>query len=233
MLSARELAPEQQPARRHVGQPADHVHPRHRRGDGAGQRRRPRAASRSSSSATCRRSRSAGAPTDHRAADLLRGAPERLDHHRRPPERVRLPGRRDQPTAAPSPARPPAGPARPASSSTRPCRGCSSRSASGTSTCSSATRSPADSQLLFHRSIADRLPRIAPFLRFDKDPYLVVTSDGRLVYIQDAYTMSDRFPNAQWFDPADLPSDSGLARPAVQLHPQQRQDRRWTPTPAR
>ena len=62
----------------------------------------------------------------------------------------------------------------------------------------------ADSQLLFHRSIDDRLPRIAPFLRYDKDPYLVVTSDGRLVYIQDAYTTSDRFPNAQEFDPADL-----------------------------
>jgi uncharacterized membrane protein (UPF0182 family) len=62
----------------------------------------------------------------------------------------------------------------------------------------------ADSQLLFHRSLADRLPRIAPFLRFDKDPYLVVTDDGRLVYVQDAYTTSDRFPNAQWFDPATL-----------------------------
>jgi uncharacterized membrane protein (UPF0182 family) len=62
----------------------------------------------------------------------------------------------------------------------------------------------ADSQLLFHRSLADRLPRIAPFLRYDKDPYLVVTGDGRLVYIQDAYTTSDRFPNAQWFDPTTL-----------------------------
>ena len=82
----------------------------------------------------------------------------------------------------------------------------------------------ADSQLLFHRSIADRLPRIAPFLRFDKDPYLVVTGDGRLVYIQDAYTTSDRFPNAQWFDPSDLPGDRPRQR-RLQLHPQQRQDR--------
>ncbi len=32
----------------------------------------------------------------------------------------------------------------------------------------------ADSQLLFHRSLSDRLSRIAPFLKFDKDPYLVV-----------------------------------------------------------
>jgi uncharacterized protein len=72
----------------------------------------------------------------------------------------------------------------------------------------------ADSQLLFHRSIGDRLPRIAPFLRYDKDPYLVVTDDGRLEYIQDAYTVSDKFPNAQWLDPSALPAGSGLATDA-------------------
>jgi uncharacterized membrane protein (UPF0182 family) len=42
---------------------------------------------------------------------------------------------------------------------------------------------------------------VAPFLRYDKDPYLVIGDDGRLLYIQDAYTMSDRFPHAQGFDP--------------------------------
>ena len=68
-----------------------------------------------------------------------------------------------------------------------------------------------DSQLLFHRSLSDRLQLIAPFLRFDQDPYLVVTGDGRLVYIQDAYTISDRFPNAQAFDGSDLGPSSGLA----------------------
>jgi uncharacterized membrane protein (UPF0182 family) len=68
----------------------------------------------------------------------------------------------------------------------------------------------ADSQLLFHRSIRDRLPRIAPFLRYDKDPYLVVGDDGRLVWIQDAYTVSDRFPNAQYFDPTGLPGQTAL-----------------------
>jgi uncharacterized protein len=61
-----------------------------------------------------------------------------------------------------------------------------------------------DSQLLFHRSLADRLPRIAPFLLYDKDPYVVIRGDGRLVYVQDAYTSSDRFPNAQMFDPTSL-----------------------------
>ncbi|HEX7950189.1 MAG TPA: UPF0182 family protein, partial [Candidatus Limnocylindrales bacterium] len=61
-----------------------------------------------------------------------------------------------------------------------------------------------DSQLLFHRSLSDRLSLVAPFLRFDKDPYLVIDSAGRLVYIQDAFTTSDRFPNAQAFDPTSL-----------------------------
>ena len=64
------------------------------------------------------------------------------------------------------------------------------------------------SQLLFHRSLRDRLSMIAPFLRFDKDPYLVIDKSGRLVYIQDAFTTSDRFPNAQANDP---PQGSGLA----------------------
>ena len=57
----------------------------------------------------------------------------------------------------------------------------------------------ADSQLLFRRSLDDRRRTIAPFLHFDKDPYLVIPN-GKLYYIQDAYTISDRFPNAQDFD---------------------------------
>ncbi len=59
----------------------------------------------------------------------------------------------------------------------------------------------ADSQLLMHRSIRDRIPLIAPFLAYDKDPYLVIDGGGRLLYIQDAYTVSDRFPHAEPFDP--------------------------------
>ena len=67
-----------------------------------------------------------------------------------------------------------------------------------------------DSQLLMHRALQDRLGLIAPFLSYDKDPYVVVTGEGRLVYIQDAFTTSNRFPNAQPFNPADLRA-SGLA----------------------
>lgn len=47
----------------------------------------------------------------------------------------------------------------------------------------------------FHREIQERIQRITPFLMLDQDPYLVVWN-GRLVWIQDAYTTSDYFPYA-------------------------------------
>ena len=81
------------------------------------------------------------------------------------------------------------------------------------------------SQLLFNRSIEERVQAIAPFLRYDKDPYLVVTASGRLDYVLDAFTTSAAFPDANSYDPG---SDSSRERPrrrSVQLHPQQRQGR--------
>jgi uncharacterized membrane protein (UPF0182 family) len=53
-----------------------------------------------------------------------------------------------------------------------------------------------DSRVLMHREVADRVQRIAPFLRLDADPYLVVTADGRLVWMLDAYTTTDHYPYA-------------------------------------
>lgn len=52
-----------------------------------------------------------------------------------------------------------------------------------------------DSRLLFARQITTRVGRIAPFLRYDRDPYLVL-ADGRLFWILDAYTATDRYPYA-------------------------------------
>ncbi len=52
-----------------------------------------------------------------------------------------------------------------------------------------------DSRLLFARQITTRLNRIAPFLRYDRDPYLVL-ADGRLVWVIDAFTVTDRYPYA-------------------------------------
>ncbi|MEK6672098.1 MAG: UPF0182 family protein, partial [Nitrospirota bacterium] len=51
-----------------------------------------------------------------------------------------------------------------------------------------------ESRILFNRNIAERVRKLAPFLLFDKDPYLVVTKDGKLNWIIDAYTSSNRMP---------------------------------------
>ena len=53
-----------------------------------------------------------------------------------------------------------------------------------------------ESRILYHRRIADRVRLIAPFLEYDSDPYLAI-DQGRLFWIQDAYTTSDRYPYAQ------------------------------------
>src|SRR5687768_7818377 len=51
----------------------------------------------------------------------------------------------------------------------------------------------AESRILFNRNIGERVRLIAPFLTFDQDPYLVLAS-GRLYWIYDAYTTSNRYP---------------------------------------
>jgi uncharacterized protein len=53
-----------------------------------------------------------------------------------------------------------------------------------------------ESRIMLHRDIADRAETIAPFLELDRDPYMAV-SEGRLYWIQDAYTTSEWFPYAQ------------------------------------
>jgi uncharacterized membrane protein (UPF0182 family) len=52
-------------------------------------------------------------------------------------------------------------------------------------------------RILYNRSVADRVRRALPFLLFDRDPYMVVTTDGRLKWIADAYTATDRYPYSQ------------------------------------
>jgi len=50
------------------------------------------------------------------------------------------------------------------------------------------------SRLMFHRNITQRAATIAPFLSYDRQPYAVVGKNGRLYWIQDAYTTSNMFP---------------------------------------
>ena len=61
----------------------------------------------------------------------------------------------------------------------------------------------AQSKLLMRREIATRAAELAPFLTFDQDPYAVLTADGRIVWLYDAYTTSDQFPYAQPLAPRD------------------------------
>lgn len=53
------------------------------------------------------------------------------------------------------------------------------------------------SRVLFNRNIRERVREVAPFLEFDNDPYIVIGEDGRLYWLQDAYTTSGLFPYAQ------------------------------------
>ena len=45
-----------------------------------------------------------------------------------------------------------------------------------------------DSRVLYYRDIMERAEKALPFLRFDRDPYLVIAADGTLQWILDAYT---------------------------------------------
>jgi uncharacterized membrane protein (UPF0182 family) len=51
-----------------------------------------------------------------------------------------------------------------------------------------------ESRIIYNRNINERVRAIAPFLRFDSDPYMVVDEVGGLKWIIDAYTVSDRLP---------------------------------------
>lgn len=51
-----------------------------------------------------------------------------------------------------------------------------------------------ESRILYHRQIHERVKKIAPFISFDRDAYLVIGKSGRLFWIIDGYTTSNRYP---------------------------------------
>ena len=53
-----------------------------------------------------------------------------------------------------------------------------------------------DSRILLHRNVVERARQVVPFVVFDRDPYMVI-SEGRLVWVLDAYTTTHRFPYAK------------------------------------
>ena len=71
-----------------------------------------------------------------------------------------------------------------------------------------------DSQMLWVRNVRDRLEKIAPFLSYDGDPYPVVV-DGRIKWVVDAYTTTNRYPYGQRIgNDVQLTENSGLPRDA-------------------
>ena len=53
------------------------------------------------------------------------------------------------------------------------------------------------SRLMFYRRIGERVSTVAPFLQYEPDPYLVIAQDGKLFWILDAYTTSDKYPYSE------------------------------------
>lgn len=57
-----------------------------------------------------------------------------------------------------------------------------------------------DSQILMNRNIMERTKKIAPYLMYDNDPYIVINSEGKLYWMIDGYTYSNKYPYSQPFN---------------------------------
>ena len=66
-----------------------------------------------------------------------------------------------------------------------------------------------ESRVFYVRDVRDRVEKLAPFLHFDADPYPVLV-DGRIIYVVDGYTTTDRYPYSQPASVGELPRSSGL-----------------------
>lgn len=54
-----------------------------------------------------------------------------------------------------------------------------------------------DSKILTNRNIIKRAETVMPYLMYDENPYLVVNDEGKLIWVLDAYTISNRYPYSQ------------------------------------
>ena len=59
------------------------------------------------------------------------------------------------------------------------------------------TNVTSDSKILINRNILKRVKTIMPYLMYDNDPYMVITDEGKLTWVIDAYTTSDNYPYSQ------------------------------------
>ena len=69
------------------------------------------------------------------------------------------------------------------------------------------------SRVLLHREIVERVKKVAPFLAYDEDPYIVV-SGGNLYWIVDAYTISNKYP---YSEPIEENTDINYIRNSVKI----------------
>jgi len=53
------------------------------------------------------------------------------------------------------------------------------------------------SRVMYHRRIKERIAKIVPFIHLDSDPYLVISKEGRLLWVLDGYTVTNRFPYSE------------------------------------
>ena len=53
------------------------------------------------------------------------------------------------------------------------------------------------SRIMMYRTVGQRVRQIAPFFDFDRDPYMVIDDDGRMIWMLDGYTTTDRYPYSE------------------------------------
>lgn len=54
-----------------------------------------------------------------------------------------------------------------------------------------------ESKILTNRNIIKRAKTVMPYLMYDENPYTVVNDEGRIIWVLDAYTISDSYPYSQ------------------------------------
>ena len=55
-----------------------------------------------------------------------------------------------------------------------------------------------DSKILINRNVIERAKQAMPYLIYDENPYTVVTDEGKIVWVLDAYTVSSEYPYSQY-----------------------------------
>ncbi len=55
----------------------------------------------------------------------------------------------------------------------------------------------ADSKILMNRNIIERAKVVMPYLIYDEEPYMIVTDEGKLMWVLDAYTVTNKYPYSQ------------------------------------